>query len=80
MPDILVIDVPMDGFPVSPVEYFLTDTITYQLPEFTVNYDICALTYSQSVTPELGLDGVSINGDPSVRELTYQFSLDGSYV
>ena len=58
----------------------MTDTDVYQLPEFTVNYAICDLTYSFSVTPSLGTDGISFDSDTSQREFTYAFIEDENYV
>ena len=65
--------------PVS-VDYLLTDSDDYQLPVSTVNYGVCDLTYSFSVTPSAGTDGISFDSDASQRMFTYNFILDGSYV
>ena len=46
------------------VDYFLADSDQYQVPLFTVNYDVCELTYSFEVSPGLGLDGISFDSDP----------------
>ena len=78
IPSILQIT-PPGGIPAS-TDYFLTDSDVYQLPEFTVNYAICDLTYSFSVTPSLGTDGISFDSDASQREFTYNFSFDMSYI
>ena len=76
--DILEITVP-EGLPTS-VDYFLSDTDAYQLPEFTVNYEVCDLFYSMLVIPTTGFNGVSFDNDPEVRELTYSFDLDATYL
>ena len=78
VPGILTISPP--GGITASVDYLLTDTDEYQLPEFTVNYPICGLTYSFSVTPSLGTDGISFNSDASQRLFTYDFSFDVSYI
>ena len=65
--------------PVS-VDYLLTDSNEVQLPAFTVNYAVCDLTYSFSVSPSAGTDGITFNSDASERKFTYNFSLDTSYI
>ena len=65
--------------PVS-VDYFLSDTDTYQLPLSTVNFAVCELTYTFDVTPQLGIDGISFDDDPDERLFTYSFDLDATYI
>ena len=76
--DILIIS-PPEGLPVD-VDYYLTDVDTYQMPPFTVNYVVCDLLYSIAVTPSTGQDGIVFDNDAAVRELTYNFELDGAYL
>ena len=59
--DILVITPPED-IPVT-TDYFLTDTDTYQVPLFTVNFAVCELTYSFEVNPVLLNDEITFDSN-----------------
>ena len=76
--DILVITPPED-IPVT-TDYFLTDTDTYQVPLFTVNFAVCELTYSFEVNPVLLNDEITFDSNAEQRLFTYNFALDASYL